>query len=136
MKFVIDGEPKGKARPRVTKSGITYTPKETMEYENWVRWSYREQCGVMLEGQIRAAIICYFSIPKSVSQKKREQMLQGKIRPQKKPDLDNIAKIILDSLNGLAYKDDSQVISLTIEKYYNEVPRVEVELWGDEECMI
>ena len=42
--------------------------------------------------------------------------------PLKKPDIDNCIKVILDSLNGIAYKDDSQVVSLKIEKYYADKP--------------
>ena len=51
-------------------------------------------------------------------------MLLNLIRPAKKPDCDNIAKIILDSLNGIAYADDKQIISLSVEKYYGDTPKV------------
>lgn len=129
MKFTIPGEPKGKARPFVPKSGRAFTPEATVNYENWVK-----QCFILskgkerLEGQIEAHIEAFFSIPKSSSKKKREQMLNGDIRPEKKPDIDNIVKSILDSCNELAYKDDSQVVSLAVEKWYADEPRVEVEL--------
>jgi len=53
-------------------------------------------------------------------------MLDNKIYPTIKPDTDNIAKSILDSLNGIAYKDDKQVVMLTVEKWYAEVPSVSV----------
>ena len=64
-----------------------------------------------------------------MSKSNREKVYHGKLRPTKKPDLDNIAKIVLDSLNGLAYKDDSQVVSLRIDKFYAEKPLVKVELY-------
>lgn len=51
-------------------------------------------------------------------------MLEGKIRYTKKIDCDNLAKAILDSLNGIAYKDDSQVCELSVRKMYGEVPKV------------
>ena len=125
----IPGEPKAKARPRMsTKTGRAYTPGTTIQYENWVKACFMEQCGIKLEGEIKATISCYFGIAKSTTKKKREQMLEGAIRPTKKPDLDNIAKSILDSLNDVAYKDDSQVVSLTIEKYYGEQPCVVLKL--------
>jgi Holliday junction resolvase RusA-like endonuclease len=129
IKIVIPGEPKAKARPRVTRKGIAYTPKKTLEYENWVK-----ECFVlcrhkkMLKGQIEAEIKAYFKIPKSASKKKKTEMIKGKMRPTKKPDTDNVAKIILDSLNDLAYSDDKQVIKLIVEKFYSEEPRVEVVL--------
>ena len=53
-------------------------------------------------------------------------MLDGDILPRKKPDYDNIAKIITDALNGIAYKDDSQVVWANIRKLYAENPRVYV----------
>jgi Holliday junction resolvase RusA-like endonuclease len=83
-----------------------------------------------LEGQIKAHIQAFFFIPKSTSNKKREKMLSGEIRPTKKPDTDNLAKIILDSLNKMAYDDDSQIVTLTVQKFYSDEPRVEVELAG------
>lgn len=132
IQFTIPGEPKAKQRPRVTKAGITYTPKKTVEYENWVKQCYiMDHFNLQLGGQLKATIIAYFTIPKNKSKKVKEQMIAGEIRPTKKPDLDNIVKIVLDSLNGLAYEDDKQVVELNISKYYAEKPRVEVVL----ECL-
>lgn len=131
VKITISGEPKGKGRPRMsTKTGRAYTPKDTIEYENWVRMCYINGSNEeMFTGQVKARINAYYSIPKSTSKKKRDEMTLQLIQPTKKPDLDNVAKSILDSINGVAYKDDSQVVSLTINKYYSDVPRVELELW-------
>ena len=53
-------------------------------------------------------------------------MLNNEIYPTTKPDTDNIAKSILDSLNGIAYKDDKQIVSLKVDKYYTEIPSVSV----------
>jgi len=129
ISFEIPGEPKAKARPRTTKKGITYTPKKTVEYENWVKECYYiTHKKKRLEGQIRACVTAYFKIPKSTSKKKMLLMQDGEIRPTKKPDTDNIAKIVLDSLNDIAYDDDKQVIELIVRKYYASRPRVIVEL--------
>ena len=81
-----------------------------------------------MEGAVRAEITAYYGIPKSAGKRSRADMLSRYIRPAKKPDLDNVAKIVLDSLNGLAYKDDAAVVELVVEKYYSETPRVEVRL--------
>lgn len=127
VKIIIPGEPKGKGRPRMsTKTGRAFTPKDTIMYENLVKMCYQDQVGEMLEGEIRATIIAHYGIANSTSKKKRELMLQGEINPTKKPDLDNIAKVVLDSLNNIAYKDDSQITKLVIEKCYSNEPRVEV----------
>ena len=129
INFTIEGEPKAKARPKVTKQGFAYTPKDTVNYESWVKQCYLDRyAGFFLEGEIKASIIAYFSIPKSKSKKIKEKMINGDINPTKKPDVDNIAKIILDSLNGIAYHDDSEIVQCSIKKRYAELPRVEVYL--------
>jgi Holliday junction resolvase RusA-like endonuclease len=134
MKFIVYGEPVAKGRPRFTRNGRAYTPQKTTSYENLVKLSYQmSEDTKFIDGEVKANIKAFFSIPKSTSKKKEKLMLSREIRPTKKPDLDNIAKSILDSLNGIAYKDDSYVVSLNIEKYYSHNPRVEVELKGSDE---
>ena len=68
------------------------------------------------------------SIPKSVSKKKRGLMLEGMLRPTKKPDMDNVVKIIADSLNQIAYRDDTQIVDCQCRKFYSDDPRVEVRI--------
>lgn len=130
--FTILGEPKGKQRPRVVHNGNfsrAYTPKQTVMYENLVRYSYQEQVGaVKLVAPIEVRIKAYFPIPKSTSKKNRSLMLEGKILHTKRLDTDNIAKIVCDSLNNVAYDDDAGVSRLMVEKLYSEHPRVEVEI--------
>ncbi|HFD2043496.1 TPA: RusA family crossover junction endodeoxyribonuclease [Clostridium perfringens] len=116
---VVTGKIRGKARPRVCR-GHAFTPKDTVEYENLVRDCYKKQDGRYLEGSIKAFIIAYYKIPKSYSKKRVQAIRDGLEKPTKKPDADNIVKIILDSLNGIAYKDDSQIIELIIIKRYTE----------------
>ncbi len=55
-------------------------------------------------------------------------MLQNIVSPTKKPDIDNIAKVILDALNKLAFKDDNQITKLSIEKVYSEEEKVYVKV--------
>lgn len=128
MVFEVLGKPQGKARPRFTRTGHTYTPNNTTNYEKAVRLAFLKAKGKMLEGEIRAVITAYYPIPKSISKKKQAEMLKGYVRPTVKPDCDNIAKIILDALNKIAYKDDSQVIELVVNKVYGEIAKVVVEL--------
>ncbi|OOM55074.1 endodeoxyribonuclease RusA [Clostridium beijerinckii] len=100
-----------------------------MTYENWVRICYQQQDRRYLEGSIKATIIAYYKIPKSYSKKRLEAIRAGIERPQKKPDIDNVAKVILDSLNKIAYKDDSQITELIVKKVFTEeLERVEFEL--------
>lgn len=128
--FTIPGKPCSKGRPRFTRNGRTYTPKETASYETLVKLCFQSAApnaeplpqGTPLWADIRA----YFPIPQSVSKKKHALMLDNTIRPTTKPDADNIAKIILDSLNGIAYHDDAQIVVLRVEKFYSISPRVAV----------
>ena len=130
--FEIVGDPQGKGRPRFsTRGGFvkTYTPEKTASYENFVKLCYLNKYkGQKLDGEIIAEIIAYFSIPKSLSKKKRSEAIEGKIKPTKKPDTDNIAKTILDSLNGIAFEDDKQVVALLVKKLYGEEAKVVVTL--------
>ncbi len=135
-RFEIPGEPQGKARPRFdSRRRVTYTPQKTRDYEAFVRGNYYKQTGgnEPLSGAVTARITAYFAIPKSTTKRDRADMLAGVILPTKKPDLDNIAKAILDALNGLAYRDDACVTEVTARKFYSESPRVEVELTDERE---
>ncbi|EOU1600911.1 RusA family crossover junction endodeoxyribonuclease [Clostridium perfringens] len=125
---IVTGKIRGKARPRICR-GHAFTPKDTVQYEKLVRECYKQQDGRYLEGSIKALIIAYYKIPKSYSKKRVQAIKDGLEKPTKKPDADNIGKIILDSLNGVAYKDDSQIIELgVIKRYTEEDERVEFEL--------
>lgn len=129
ISFVVSGKPQGKARPRFdSRHKITYTPEKTRSYEALVRTSYLSQCRLdpPLRGAVKASIIAYFPIPKSATKAEREKMLAGKVRPMVKPDMDNIIKVILDALNGYAYKDDAVVVEVVAEKWYSDTPRVGV----------
>lgn len=129
VKFTVLGEPKGKQRPRMTKKGHTYTSAETVEYENLVKVEYRRQCHDFRFGDqtpLDMRIIAYYSIPKSVSRKKRQDMIDHRIRPLKRCDWDNLGKLIADGLNNIAYKDDVQIVDAQVRKFYSETPRVVV----------
>ena len=134
IKLTVPGPPKGKARARTVRGRggqtFSYTPDETVLYENLVKTCYSQNCRFSFQNgeALDVHIHAFYDIPKSTSKKKREQMLSGDILPTKKPDIDNIAKCILDALNGVAYHDDTQVVLLTIRKSYSEIPRVEVEI--------
>ena len=132
ISFNIPGEPQGKGRPRFsTRGGFvkTYTPENTASYENFAKVCYlNEFHDFKIKVEIEAEIYAYFSIPKNFSKKKRQLASYGEIRPAKKPDCDNIAKIILDSLNGIAYEDDKQIIDLKVAKFYSDDPHVNVTL--------
>ena len=130
--FKIPGKVQAKQRPRFSKSGIVYTPKETRVYENFVRACYSDYANQYkwepYDGQLRAEVEVFIQVPKSDSKLKKQAKIIGEIRPTIKPDCDNLAKSILDSLNGLAYQDDRQIIELSVKKFYAEQSEVRVKL--------
>lgn len=129
--FEVPGEIVGKARPRMnTYTGKAYTPTKTKNYEYGIRqWFILKYPKFeQIENRVNVTIIAYFDIPKSTSKKKVQEMLDGNISPTKKPDIDNIVKIILDALNKFAFKDDTQVTKLTVEKIYAKTPKVYVKI--------
>lgn len=129
VEFEIPGKPAGKGRPRFTRKGKVYTPDATEAFENLVKLYYKMHThGVKLDGAIKASIVAVFPVPKSDSKKVRAQKLEGTIGTTIKPDCDNIAKIVLDALNHIAYDDDSQVVSLEVQKKYGEEPKTIVTL--------
>ena len=132
IRFTIPGTPVGKGRPRfVRATGRTFTPEKTASYENLVKLEYQQQCNgqrFYTEEQLVMTIRAYFGVAASDGKRVKQAKLDGVIRPTKKPDCDNVGKIIADSLNGVAYRDDAQIVSMTVEKHFAEIPRVEVEI--------
>ena len=114
IKFTVSGPPKGKQRPRMCRingRNVAYTPKQTTEYERLIRASYTAVSKVKFpkDEPLEISMLALFPVPQHASKKLKELMLNGDILPTKKPDSDNIIKIILDALNGVAYRDDSQI---------------------------
>lgn len=136
--FTIYGEPMGKQRPKFSRQGNavrTYTPSRTVAYETKVRQAFNRSGGGAFwcskDEYFSLHMVCYFPVPKAASKKAREQMLALKptIFP-KKPDCDNIAKIVADALNEVAYYDDSRMQELCVVKRYTSLdPRVVVRIF-------
>lgn len=129
--FEVIGDIKGKARPRVnTYTSKAYTPTNTKDYEMLIKQYFKVKYPryVPLENRVCVKIIAQFKIPKNTSKKNTESMLEGNISPTKKPDIDNIVKIILDALNTMAFKDDNQITKLEVEKVYGEEEKVFVKI--------
>lgn len=121
-KFRVNGKIRGKARPRFSRNGHCFKVKDDTLYENSIINAYRASDGVRFDDNdyIRLRLDMYFAIPKSYSKKRRLNCIEGKERPAKKPDVDNVLKNICDALNEVAYKDDVQVIEVVCRKFYTE----------------
>ena len=98
--FKIHGKAQAKQRPRIGRSGVVYTPKETLVYENYVKMCYSDYARqfewLPYENQVKAEIDVLVAVPKSDSKAKKKAKIEGVIRPTVKPDCDNLAKSILD----------------------------------------
>jgi Holliday junction resolvase RusA-like endonuclease len=129
IEFTVPGDPKGKGRPRFSRVGKftkTYTDAKTKMYEDKVASAARLAMfpHEPLKTPVAVFMLIGMPIPASYSKKRKQDCLLDVEMPCKKPDIDNIAKGILDAMNGIVYKDDVQVIRLTLQKHYSTEPSV------------
>ena len=106
----VYGKVLGKPRPRVNRNGRVWTPKKFKDYEKKIANAYIDAGGELLKGEVSVTVATYRELPKSRPKKVESE-------PDNfKPDVDNIGKIFLDALNGVAYEDDKQVTILCVTK--------------------
>lgn len=133
ISFTVPGPPQGKARPRfIRATGHTYTPESTVLYENLIKTEYALQChGARFpdDAYLCMTVDAYYEVPASASGKRKAEMWEGRVRPTKKPDADNVLKCVADALNKLAYRDDSQIVHAVVRKQYDNRARIEVQIW-------
>jgi Holliday junction resolvase RusA-like endonuclease len=124
--FIVPSEPCGKGRPRFSRGGHAYTPEKTARAENLVMLTATEAMRGRLptERPVRVEIEAFFTMPRSMSIRKRTSMAEAPC--MKKPDMDNIAKLVLDAMNGVVYADDSQVVCMELVKRWSIIPGTRV----------
>lgn len=128
VEIFIPGPPQAKGRPKFAVRGgfaRAYTPAKTRAYEELVAWHGKNAIQKPMEGPLCVEMIFGMPIPESTS-KKRATALVG-CPHTKKPDLDNLCKVV-DGLNGIAWLDDSQIADLRAKKVYSETPGVTVKI--------
>lgn len=124
--FIVAGEPRGKGRPRFTRKGFAYTDTATRDYETLIRCRAAEAMPCQpLDTPMSVRVDIYKGVPKSWSMARRSRALDGLEIPGK-PDLDNVAKAVLDAMNEVVYADDAQVVRLLVTKQYTLEPRLVV----------
>ena len=133
MKFFIPCLPVAQPRPKATAArGFVqlYEAKKTHPihaFKASVKLAWKQAGEQKLDGPICAILEFVFERPPKVAKK----LGTGRLHKPKKPDLDNLSKGVLDSLNGLAYHDDGQVVLLIASKHHaaeSETPGVTVTL--------
>lgn len=129
--FSVDGTPVAKGRPRFARRGnfvTTYTDDKTADWEKQVRERAAQAMGASepLETPVTLALYFRLPIPQSWSKKRKQAALDQLQRPTGKPDWDNLAKAVCDGMNGIVWKDDSQIISAHVKKIYSGLPGVDI----------
>lgn len=133
IELIVYGNPVAQGRPRFSRQGgfvKAYDPPKSAKYKNTIQKELQplvankdfNPLGVPCSLELRI----YRSIPKSFSRKKQFAAANGEIRPTTRPDTDNYVKGILDALNGIVVKDDSQIVEIVAQKFYSDTPRIEV----------
>lgn len=133
MKLTIPVAPQPQSRPRFTARGRyvhAYENKKITMYKRMVAATYQSYFGAVkpTEKAIAVDVVFYRPVQKSISKIERQRRLTGESLPAIKPDIDNYVKAILDALNGVAFRDDKQIISLNAKKLYSDKPRTEIEI--------
>lgn len=97
-------------------------------YKKLLGYEARKHFKTPLEQPIIVTVDFYYKIPASFTKAKKQLIHEGKLRPVVKPDIDNAAKGIMDSLNKIAYLDDNQVVGLHTNKYYADEPHIVIKI--------
>lgn len=122
----LAGPPMGKERVRVnTATGTTYTPQRTVTYEGRLAYAAQEaMAGLPLfDGPLAVVVEARMPIPPSWSKKKQAGARSGKELPTKKPDWDNVGKL-LDAANLIVWTDDAQIVDAVVRKRYSDKPEL------------
>ena len=144
IEFIVPGEVRGQGRPRATirgnhasvyessqdrasKHNIQLYAAEAMRAEGYAL-AKPDGMGITVKAEV------FVRVPSSMSKKKRVDALAGWIKPQRKPDLDNVLKALLDAMNGVVYGDDVQVAKVVASRHYAEAWGLKVTvIWCEEE---
>lgn len=131
IRLTIPGLPQGKGRARFsTRGGFAraFTPQKTVAYEGLIALAGQQAMAgrELIEAPIYITLTAFFPIPKSWSKRRQQEVRSGLNWHTGKPDGDNILKAVGDGLNGIVWKDDSQVAFSKVMKQYGETPRLEI----------
>lgn len=129
--FTVDATPVPKGRARYVRRGnhiSTYTPEKTRTYEALIKDAATQAMGVSEPLNTPVSLYLYIRvpIPASTTKKRLEAIASGDEKPIKKPDASNILKSVEDGMNGIVYKDDSQIINIHVTKVYSTEPGVDI----------
>ena len=116
-------KPKPAPRPRVTKN-VTFNNYDYTNWKNGLKLLAKSKIKKQIEGEVYLQIEFFYEIPKSWTKKKKESAKWH----TSKPDIDNLIKSVMDSLSGIAFKDDGQVVMIQARKQYANFDGVKIEI--------
>ena len=130
IRLVVPGIPKPKRRPRVFRHGnrIMAVSPSRQDEEDFLTLAMANRPQRPIEAPISVSLTFYLPAPKSLPKRLREPLEQEILPCGKRPDIDNLAKLVLDALDGVYWRDDGQICHLTLRKVYSARPRTEVEI--------
>lgn len=130
IELTIPGEPQGKQRHKWSPRG-TYSPKKTVNYETYIKelFAVKYPDFIPVESVLEIVLIAWLMIPSSASKVKKILMQAMELRPGKRPDVDNLIKVVMDALEKLAYKNDAQIVTAKIDKFYSVRPRLDIQIY-------
>jgi Holliday junction resolvase RusA-like endonuclease len=123
IELIMDGKPKGKARPRLGAGGHIYTPKPTKLAEARIIDAWIVAGRPRLEGPIHLGLSLVVARPQGHYRKDGSLTPAGQAKPRptgRKPDLDNALKLACDALNGRLYRDDVDIVEITGLRYWSD----------------
>lgn len=138
VRLIVPGEPQGKQRAKAARIGKgpmayvkTYTPEKTVNYETYIKELFAITYPDFIPGEsvLEMELLIYLTIPASASKKKKLLMECGDLRPGKIPDVDNVLKVVMDALEGLAYKNDAKIVTAHQHKFYSVKPRLNIYIY-------
>lgn len=131
VSFVVDGPIRALGRARMTRAGRCYKAGEDVAYQRRIKAAFVAAGGRCFPGTSEVAIEAVYAPPKSWSLTRRSKALANIAPCIQRSDIDNVAKQVLDALNGVAWDDDRFVTALTITRLWSETSELRVGIRRD-----
>lgn len=136
VSFSVEMEPRGKGRPRFTRDGHAYTDAKTRAAELKIRnCAAKAMAGLEPSNEpVSIFVEAHFVPPKSIKKARREEMMLCRLPVTKKPDGDNILKLVCDAMNGITFTDDRLIWMGVVRKTYADHPYLRIIVKVDREA--
>lgn len=126
IRFTVNIKPMGAVRMTQRSKWKDKAAQNYLAYKSVIGLEARKAIPEPKLNPVIICVNCYYPIPNSFKKIDKELARSGHLRPDVKPDIDNVIKGVMDGLNGIAYKDDKQVVGMMTNKFYAEEPRLEI----------